>query len=351
MQLWNKQKTSVFANSWRRSMSHPHRQDLQADLQQSDAYNPFIQESKVMIREMGNVELFELCETIPQVQCSECLLYWNQGVIYCTCGHLLKESEASQHFHQWRLDAFSIQNYVIKKGRPRGARHGKNWSTERAFHSPSCAEELYQKGFWRNSRSLSERFKISWFATQNWSDWSKMHRDGRAGAERFHLSPITWGVWEISENLVYLSEHIRQKCTDETPTRLQRSSNKDAPSSPWVWRRATCTDSFLPVSEMASVVFFIQYLMGAVEWPLVELIKNHQSQVPRSSWNERYHRTGRPVEAASSLSCSEWHFDKFFLLVVVGSCTADSTLPQPTDVCETAHLTRHIVSHLHALIF
>ena len=78
-----------------------------------------------MIRDMGNVELFELCETIPKVQCSECLLYWNQGIVYCTCGHLLKESEASQHFHQWRLDAFSIENYVIKKGRPRGARHGR----------------------------------------------------------------------------------------------------------------------------------------------------------------------------------------------------------------------------------
>ena len=78
-----------------------------------------------MIREMGNVELFELCETIPKVQCSACLLNWYQGTAYCTCGHLLKESEASQHFHQWRLDAFSIENYVIKKGRPRGARHGK----------------------------------------------------------------------------------------------------------------------------------------------------------------------------------------------------------------------------------
>ena len=49
-----------------------------------------------MIREMGNVELFELCETIPKVQCSERLRYWNQGVIYCTRGHLLVESESSQ---------------------------------------------------------------------------------------------------------------------------------------------------------------------------------------------------------------------------------------------------------------
>ena len=53
--------------------SHPHRQALQADLQQSDAYNPFSEKSKKMIRDMGNVELFELCKTIPKVQCSECL--------------------------------------------------------------------------------------------------------------------------------------------------------------------------------------------------------------------------------------------------------------------------------------
>ena len=54
--------------------SHPHREALQADLQQSNVYNPFSNNSKAMIREMGNVELFELCEIIPKVQCSQCLL-------------------------------------------------------------------------------------------------------------------------------------------------------------------------------------------------------------------------------------------------------------------------------------
>ena len=52
--------------------SHLHRQAFQADLQQNNVYIPFSDESKVMIREMGNVELFELCETIPKVHCSEC---------------------------------------------------------------------------------------------------------------------------------------------------------------------------------------------------------------------------------------------------------------------------------------
>ena len=64
--------------------SHPHRQALQADLQQNNASNPFGEESKAMIRDIRDVELCELCETIPKVQCSECLLNWNQGRVFCT---------------------------------------------------------------------------------------------------------------------------------------------------------------------------------------------------------------------------------------------------------------------------
>ena len=44
--------------------SHPNRQDLQADLQQNHAYNPFSDKSKKMIKDTGNVELLELRETI-----------------------------------------------------------------------------------------------------------------------------------------------------------------------------------------------------------------------------------------------------------------------------------------------
>ena len=46
--------------------SHHHREALQADVQQNSAYNPFSDESKA-----GNVQLYELCETITKVQCSE----------------------------------------------------------------------------------------------------------------------------------------------------------------------------------------------------------------------------------------------------------------------------------------
>ena len=104
---------------------HPQREALQADLQWNNVYNPFSNNSKEMIRELGIVELVELCETFPKVQCSQCLLCWNQGIIYCTCGHLLVESESRRKFYKLKLDALSIPHIVIKKGRPRGARHEK----------------------------------------------------------------------------------------------------------------------------------------------------------------------------------------------------------------------------------
>ena len=61
--------------------NHPHREALHADLQQDNVCNPFSKNSKEMIHELCNVELFELCETMPKVQCSQCLLYWIQGIV------------------------------------------------------------------------------------------------------------------------------------------------------------------------------------------------------------------------------------------------------------------------------
>ena len=64
---------------------------------------------------------------------------------HCTFGQLLKESEASQHFHQWRLDAFSIENYVIKKVRPRGARHGKTEAQKEHFVAHNARKRCIKK--------------------------------------------------------------------------------------------------------------------------------------------------------------------------------------------------------------
>ena len=113
--------------------NHPHRHALQRDPQQNKAYNPFSTTSKKMIQDMGNVELFELFETDPKTQCKECLSYWSEGIVDCTCGHLLKESAANRGVIQNTLDLLSIPEYVIKKGRPQGHRYG-NAPENKEYH-------------------------------------------------------------------------------------------------------------------------------------------------------------------------------------------------------------------------
>ena len=135
-----------------------------------------------MIREMGNVELFELRETIPKVQSSDCILHWNQGIVYCTCGHLLVGSESSQNFHRWRLDALSIPHYVTRKGRPRGARHGKTEAQKQHFLAHNARRRCIKKNF----DGIHDRFQRD-----------SVYRDSQL--------KIGW---------------TRQKCTDETPIRL-----------------------------------------------------------------------------------------------------------------------------------
>ena len=105
--------------------NHPHRQSLQQDLRRSKAYNPFSATTKKMIQDVGNVELFELFETDPKTQCTKCLSYWSEGIVYCTCGHLLKDIVANRGFIEFSLDFLSIPEYVTKKGRHHGHRYGK----------------------------------------------------------------------------------------------------------------------------------------------------------------------------------------------------------------------------------
>ena len=111
--------------------NHPHRQSLQRDLHPINACNPFSERSKKMIEDMGNVELFELFETEPEKQCKECLLYWKLNIIYCTCGHLLNESEAMS----LRRDDLMATDM------------GKLQNTQRTSGCPFFEKEMHQEEF------------------------------------------------------------------------------------------------------------------------------------------------------------------------------------------------------------
>ena len=151
-----------------------------------------------MIREMGNVELIELCETILKVQCSQCLLYWNQGVIHCSCVQFLVESESRRKLLNLRLDALSLSlpHYVIKKGRPHGARHGKTAEQkecQKAFNAwKRCRKRIDSQD--EHYKGIHDRFLKDQVYREsqlkNWLDRAKVHRDGRVGTARSHVPSL-----------------------------------------------------------------------------------------------------------------------------------------------------------------
>ena len=126
--------------------NHPNRHALQRDLQQSQSFNPFSQESKQMIHEVGNIELCELLDMEPKTQCKVCLSYWDIGIVYCTCGHFLRKgTEENKKFVQYTMDLLSIPNYYIKKGRPHGHRYGKKPGDREYYIAHSLKKKCKKK--------------------------------------------------------------------------------------------------------------------------------------------------------------------------------------------------------------
>ena len=126
--------------------NHPNRHALQRDLQQSQSFNPFSQESKEMIHEVWNIELCELLDMEPKAQCKVCLSYWDVGIVYCTCGHFLRNgTEENKKFVQYTMDLLSIPNYYIKKGRPHRHRYGKKPGDHEYYIANSLKKKCKKK--------------------------------------------------------------------------------------------------------------------------------------------------------------------------------------------------------------
>ena len=131
------------------------RQALQSDLQQHRQFNPFSKESQDVIKAAGNTELCELLDVEPKAQCKACLAYWDAGIVYCTCGHFLRDDTTeNKKYIKSVLDLFSILNFYIRKGRPHGHRHGKK-EGDQEYHT---ANQLQKKCKKRQFLSIHDRF-------------------------------------------------------------------------------------------------------------------------------------------------------------------------------------------------
>ena len=85
------------SKSWFSSFEkHPNKSFFLQDLNKTEKSNTFSEKSKKLITDMGNTEIFELCETSSTKQCPDCNSYWEMGIVHCTCGRCLKSSAKNE---------------------------------------------------------------------------------------------------------------------------------------------------------------------------------------------------------------------------------------------------------------
>ena len=199
---------------------------------------------------------------------SECFLYWNQGVIHCTCGHLLVESESRRKFLKIRLDVLSFPHYVIKKERPHGAWHGKTEAQKEYYVAHNARKRCLK----RNYEGIHDRFLRdpvycdSQLKRSSASKWINWHRKSTP-------TVFTEKTSKDIKKLVSHNKQIGQECTDATSIRLQSRSHNHEPPPPRIRRRTCRTYSFSTVSKVAP--FFLKFFMvelGNVQ-KLVELMR------------------------------------------------------------------------------
>ena len=204
--------------------NHPQRQALQSDLQQHQAFNPFSEESKAAIMAVGNTELCEIVDVEPKSQCKTCLTYWDAGIVYCTCGHLMEDDTTeNKKYISSVLDLFSIPNFYIRKGRPHGHRYGKKEGCEE-FHT---AKQLQRRCRKKHCENIHDRFIRDKFFRKTMIELGRseeiiLEMDRLASEDHSHVATqeeidVYRGNWWIRSNVVNF---------DTMPTRRQPDFKK-----------------------------------------------------------------------------------------------------------------------------
>ena len=189
--------------------NQPQRQALQSDLQQHRPFNPFSRESQDAIKAAGNTELCEIVDVEPKAQCRACLTYWDVGIVFCTCGHFLKDDKtANKKYIKAVLDLFSIPNFYIRKGRPHGHRYGKKEGCKE-YHT---ANQLQKKCRKKEYKNIHDRFiRDLWFRKTmlelGRSEEVILEMDRLANEDHTHIATeeeldVYRGNWWIRSNFV-----------------------------------------------------------------------------------------------------------------------------------------------------
>ena len=235
--------------------NHPQRQALQDDLQQHHAFNPFSKESKDAIMAAGNTELCEIVDVEPKSHCRACLTYWSAGIVYCTCGHLMKDDTTeNKKYISSVLDLFSIPNFYIRKGRPHCHRYGTAPGCKE-YHTANQLQKRCRKKKYDNihDRFIRDKFFRKTMIELGRSEEIILEMDRLASEDHTHIATqeeidVYRGNWWIRSNVVNFDTMPTRRQPDfkkalSTLYRLKKAEDKkhhenwsQSSSSWWQWQ-------------------------------------------------------------------------------------------------------------------
>ena len=116
-----------------------------ADLDKKGKFNRFSEASKLTIRELGSIGVYELGEISKTVQCQACLKYALEGLHCCPRGACFMPSPEQKRKIKTHFEIMSVPFYSAREGDSRGAKHGQTqWQYDHRKARDAkkrCAEE------------------------------------------------------------------------------------------------------------------------------------------------------------------------------------------------------------------
>ena len=95
---------------------------------------------------VGNIELCEILNVEPKLQCKACLKHWSAGIVYCTCGHLMTGDSAENKKVHLSRARFVLHPELLHQEGP--ATRSQVWEStwmQRVPYGESTCKEMPQK--------------------------------------------------------------------------------------------------------------------------------------------------------------------------------------------------------------
>ena len=185
--------------------------------------NVFSEESKRKLKEMGNIELYELGETVRTTQCLACLRNSKEGANYCGCGECLILSQEHTDKIKRRIDFHADPLFVVER-RKTGERHGPEEWQYHHWKAVDAAKNCKKREY----ESIAKRLRddLSYWDTQQEHGWTRiLHVPGLPQDDQDQLQGCSRRTRLIQKSTCIEVEKIRRtRVIDVNSIRCSRSS-------------------------------------------------------------------------------------------------------------------------------